>query len=380
MPNFVLMYGEHPLSHTTEPTAMNQTYCVIMAGGGGTRFWPVSRTSRPKQFLDMLGTGKTFLRSTFERFAPFIPAENFLVVTSAAHKQLAMEQLPELTERQILTEPLGRNTATCIAYAAFRLQAICPHATMIVTPADHLILNETVFRSVIEEAADFASTHDALVTIGVHPTRPATGYGYIQTGKAVEGSAMRHVRTFTEKPNAELAQAFLKSGDFVWNSGIFLWQTDIILRELEKLMPDTYYLFRSAGDAYGTPEENAAISRIYPECQSISIDYAVMEKADNVYVRCSDFGWSDIGTWDALYDYLPKDEAGNTADCETVTYDASNCLVRLPKGKLAVIDGLSDYIIVDTPDALLICPKGNEQNIKRYIDAIKYHKKGERYI
>ncbi len=357
----------------------NQTYCVIMAGGGGTRFWPVSRTSRPKQFLDMLGTGKTFLRSTFERFAPFIPAENFLVVTNAAHKQLALEQLPELTERQILAEPLGRNTATCIAYAAFRLQATAPDATMIVTPADHLILNEHVFREVVEEAAEFAGSHDALVTIGVHPTRPATGYGYIQTGKPVGNSGMHQVRTFVEKPNAEMAQTFLQSGDFVWNSGIFLWQTGVILRELEKLMPDTYQLFRSADAAYGTPEESDAIARLYPECRGISIDYAVMEKADNVYVRCGDFGWSDIGTWGSLYDYLPKDDAGNTAGCEAVTFDTTGCLIRMPEGKLAVLEGLSDFIIVDTPDALLVCPKGNEQNIKRFIDAIKFHK-GERHI
>ena len=357
----------------------NQTYCVIMAGGGGIRFWPVSRTARPKQFLDMLGTGKTFLRSTFERFASFIPAENFLVVTNAAHKELALEQLPELTERQILTEPLGRNTATCIAYAAFRLQATAPGATMIVTPSDHLILSAAAFRDVVGEGVDFASTHDALVTIGVRPTRPATGYGYIQTGKSVGDSHLHQVRIFTEKPSAELAQAFLQSGDFVWNSGIFIWQTEAILRQLEKLMPDTYYLFRSAGAVFGTPQENDSIARIYPECRNISIDYAVMEQADNVYVRCGDFGWSDLGTWGSLYDYLPKDENGNTTGCEAVTFDTTDCLVRLPEGKLAVIDGLSDYIVVDTADALLICPKGTEQNIKRYIDAIKFHK-GERHI
>ena len=355
------------------------SYCIIMAGGYGNRFWPVSNKRCPKQFSDILHTGKSFIRQTYERISYLFPANRIYIITGEEYDEMTRKQIPEIPRENILLEPYIRNTATCIAYAAFRLQATAPGATMIVTPSDHLILNEAAFRDVVEEGVDFASTHDALVTIGVRPTRPATGYGYIQTGKSVGDSHLHQVRIFTEKPSAELAQAFLQSGDFVWNSGIFIWQTEAILRQLEKLMPDTYYLFRSAGAVFGTPQENDSIARIYPECRNISIDYAVMEQADNVYVRCGDFGWSDLGTWGSLYDYLPKDENGNTTGCEAVTFDTTDCLVRLPEGKLAVIDGLSDYIVVDTADALLICPKGTEQNIKRYIDAIKFHK-GERHI
>ena len=272
-------------------------YCVIMAGGAGTRFWPISRSGRPKQFLDILGTGKTFIRSTFERFAEFVPAENFLVVTNSTYRDLVLEQLPEIAPQQILAEPLGRNTAPCIAYAAFRLKATAPDSTMIVTPSDHLILNEPAFRNVVEEAVEFASSHEALVTIGVQPTRPATGYGYIQVDQPMRRDGLNKVKTFTEKPNLELAKAFLQSGEFFWNSGIFVWQTRTILESMNRMLPETCQLFASIEGDYGTDREQEGIARIYPECRAISIDYGIMEKADNVYVRCGDFGWSDIGTW-----------------------------------------------------------------------------------
>lgn len=354
-------------------------YCVIMAGGAGTRFWPVSRTGKPKQFLDILGTGKTFIRNTFERFVSFIPAQNFLIVTNSAYKSLVLEQIPEITDQQVLAEPLGRNTAPCIAYAAFRIRAMDPEATMIVSPSDHLILNEGVFRSVVEEALEFASTNEALVTIGVTPTRPATGYGYIQVEQPMRTEGMNKVKTFTEKPNKELAEAFLASGDFFWNSGIFIWQTDAILRSIKSLLPETYQLFDSITSIYNTPGEQQGISHIYPECRAISIDYGIMEKADNVYVRCGDFGWSDIGTWGSLYEYSKKDADGNCGGGEKILFDTNNCLIDLPAEKMAVIEGLDDYIIVDTPDVLMICPKDNEQNIKKFIDTIRFSK-GDHYL
>lgn len=357
----------------------DNTYCVIMAGGAGTRFWPISRQEKPKQFLDILDTGSTFIRSTYERFASFIPARNFLVVTNSSYKSLVLEQIPEIGGDQVLSEPLGRNTAPCIAYAAFRIKAMNPQATMIVTPSDHLILNGPAFREVVEEAVEFASSRDALVTIGVKPTRPATGYGYIQVEQPMREDGMNKVKTFTEKPNSELAQAFLKSGDFFWNSGIFIWQTNAILRSMQSLLPETYQLFNSIYPAYDTPEEESGIARIYPECRAISIDYGIMEKAGNVYVRCGDFGWSDIGTWGSLYDYSPKDACGNTCTGERILFDTKECLIGLPPEKLAVIEGLHDYIIVDTSDVLLICPKDNEQNIKKFIDTVRFSK-GDRYL
>lgn len=355
------------------------TYCVIMAGGAGTRFWPISREKKPKQFLDILGTGKTFIRSTFERFAGFIPAENFLVVTNSSYKDLVLEQIPEIAPNQVLCEPLGRNTAPCITYAAFRLKAMNPDSTMIVTPADHLILNEQVFTDVVKEALSFADKNDALVTIGVHPTRPATGYGYIQVEQPIRKAGINKVKMFTEKPNLDLAQAFLKSGDFFWNSGIFIWQTQVILEAIKKLLPDTYGMFAAIENAYNKPQEQENIDRIYPECRAISVDYGIMEKADNVYVRCGDFGWSDIGTWGSLYEYTQKDEAGNTVSDESALFDTSNCVVRMPSGKLVVIEGLNDFIVVDTNDVLMICPKNNEQNIKKFIDTIRF-RKGNKFI
>ncbi len=350
-----------------------------MAGGVGSRFWPISRLDRPKQFLDILDTGKTFIQSTFDRFVRFIPAENFLIVTNSVYKHLVLEQLPLLKEDQVLCEPLGRNTAPCITYAAFRLKAMNPEATMIVTPADHLILDEEEFGKVICEAAGFASGKDALVTIGLKPTRPATGYGYIQAEKPIVENAINSVKTFTEKPNLELAEAFIRSGEFFWNSGIFVWTVDSIMKPLRRLLPETYRMFESISDHYNTPNEQTHIDRLYPECRSISIDYGIMEKADNVYVRTADFGWSDIGTWGSLYEYASKDAFGNTGEDNTFPFDTRNCLVKIPKDKIAVIDGLDDFIVVDTDDVLMICPKSNEQNIKRFIDAVKFTK-GDGYI
>lgn len=351
---------------------MKKRYCVIMAGGIGSRFWPVSRRSNPKQFLDIMGTGKSFIRLTYERFAGMIPTENFLVVTNDIYKSLVLEHIPELSENQVLCEPIGRNTAPCIAYAAWRIRSIDPEAVMVVTPADHLILNETEFRKVIEESIDFASNHDALMTIGIQPNRPDTGYGYIQVdqSKAINGSEIYPVKTFTEKPNLEMAKVFVESGEFFWNSGIFVWQVPSILKRLDQFLPDVQELFRSIESQYNTPSEQEAINTIYPKCRSISIDFGVMEKSPDVYVRRSEFGWSDVGTWGSLYQQLPKDRVGNIRSAKSITYETSGCIIKAHANKVVVIDGLQDYIVVDTEDALMICPKENEQNIKRFIDDV----------
>ncbi len=356
----------------------NNLYCVIMAGGIGSRFWPLSRGKRPKQFLDILGTGRTFIQQTYDRFKALVPDENFLVVTNAAYAPLVLEQLPMLKASQVLGEPIGRNTAPCIAWAAFRLRATDPGSTMIVTPADHLVLKEAEFHRAVAEGVEFAQQNSVLMTIGIQPSRPDTGYGYIQVGEKISGEVCK-VKTFTEKPNLEMAKVFMESGEFFWNSGIFIWETSQIIEALEMHLPDTAALFDGARALYGTPSEAQAIEQIYSQCRPISIDFGVMEKASNVYVRCSEFGWSDIGTWGSLYQYSPKDEEGNAIRGEAMVYETKNCIVHVPEGKLAVVEGLDDYIVVQTEDALMICPKANEQNIKRFIDDVRFSK-GEKFV
>jgi len=354
----------------------SKLYLVIMAGGVGSRFWPVSRQNKPKQFLDIMGTGKSFIRHTYERFADYIPASNVLVVTNSAYADLVAEHLPELDRSQILCEPIGRNTAPCIAYAAFRLAALDPEATMIVTPADHLILDENEFRANIAECVEFARGNGSLMTLGIKPSRPDTGYGYIQISNR-EG--ISQVRTFTEKPNLTLAQSFVASGEFVWNSGIFVWQNTTILQELKNYLPGTFSLFWAEKELFNTPAEEEAIARIYPQCKSISIDYGVLEHSSQVYVRCCDFGWSDLGTWASLYQNSYKDEQGNSLDRGVITSNTTNCLVRTPEEKLAVIDGLDDYIVIDTDDVLLIYPKSKEQEIKQVTTRLQLED-GEKYL
>ena len=352
-------------------------YCVIMAGGVGTRFWPESRQNKPKQFLDICDTGKSFLRMTYERFAHLVPTENFLVVTNTRYRDLVLEHIPELNAEQILCEPIGRNTAPCICYAAYHLRRIDPEAMMIVTPADHLILNEAEFHSIVEDTISFATDNDALMTIGISPSRPETGYGYIQKS---DNSKISRVKCFTEKPNLELAQVFVQSGEFFWNSGIFVWKVSDIIEALAAHLPEHYALFEEIADKLGTEEESAAIAQVFSECRSISIDYGVMEKAENVYVRCGDFGWSDVGTCGSLYQLSRKDKYANVKPSERCyTYNTRSSMVSLPKGKVAIINGLRDYIVVDTEDVLLICPRAEEQNIKKYIDEVKYNT-GDKHI
>ena len=348
-----------------------EIFCVIMAGGVGTRFWPKSRKSMPKQFLDILGTGKSFIRMTFERFAGRIPAENFLVVTNQSYKSLVLEHLPELKPEQVLCEPIGRNTAPCISYAAHYLQSKAADSLMVVTPSDHYVANEQAFLATLDNCVDFADNNDSLMTIGINPTRPETGYGYIQRSSTEPLSA---VKCFTEKPNLEVAQAFIRSGEFLWNSGIFIWKTSAIISAIEHYLPDMHSLFCSIADKYGTAEEQDAIADVFSKCRAISIDYGVMECADNVFVHNGDFGWSDIGTWGSLYQQSRKDEYANVKPAEgCYTYNTRNTIVSLPKEKVAIISGLRDYIVVDTDDVLMICPRSDEQNLKKYIDDIKFN-------
>lgn len=350
------------------------TYCVIMAGGVGSRFWPLSKASTPKQFLDILGTGKSLLRQTFDRFAPICSPENFLVVTSAEYKEKVMEQIPELKPEQVLLEPFRRNTAPCIAYANAFIRSRNKDAQIVVTPADHLIINEDEFINSINKGLAFVTSKNALLTLGIKPHRPETGYGYIQIGKNDDTKypTFSEVKTFTEKPNLELAKVFYDSGEFFWNSGIFIWSLKAIDEAFAAHLPEVQNLFTKLDGKIGSPNEKQAVNDTYVECKNISIDYGVMEKAANVFVQTVNFGWSDLGTWSSLYEYSAQDKSNNAVICgKTLLYDTENSIVNIPKGKVAVIQGLNDYIVVDSGDALLICPKTNEQQIRQFTADIK---------
>lgn len=338
-----------------------------MAGGVGSRFWPFSRNNRPKQFLDFFGTGRSLLQMTFDRFRQVVPVKNILIVTNVIYKELILEQLPELQPDQVLLEPSRRNTAPCIAYAVNRIKAITDKANIIVAPSDHLILKENDFLDTIRTGIDFIANNDALLTLGIKPSRPETGYGYIQIAEGE--TALRQVKTFTEKPNAELAQIFYETGEFYWNSGIFLWGLQSINTAFDKLLPEVAQKFDEGKSLYNTPEEQAFIDKMYPSCPNISIDYGVMEKSENVYVLCSDFGWTDLGTWGSLYEMSPKDENENvTLKCESMFYGSKNNIVTLPQGRLAVIQDLDGYIVAESDNVLLICKQQDEQNIRQYVN------------
>lgn len=355
-------------------------YVAIMAGGIGSRFWPKSRTHHPKQFLDILNTGKTLIQWTFERFAGFIPKENIYVVTSNEYCEIVKEQLPGIKSENILAEPSRKNTAPCIAYIAFKLLQKDPEASLIVAPSDHLILDVTAFTKVSLEALRFVQKHNALVTLGIKPTHPNTGYGYIQYEQHAVSDNVYKVKTFTEKPNLELAKTFIASGDFLWNAGIFVWQVKNVLAAFEKYLPEMYEIFAAERAKFNTPEEKEAIDNIYPQCTNISIDFGIMEKADNVYIIPSSFGWSDLGTWNSAYDNLEKDYLGNAvAGNNVIVIDATNCMVHAPNNKLVLLQGADDFIIVDTDDVLLVCKKTKEQEIKDYVAEVK-RKKGEKFL
>ncbi len=360
---------------------MNENYYIaIMAGGIGSRFWPESRTHLPKQFLDILGTGKTLIQWTFDRFADFIPAQNIYVVTSDEYTSLVATQLPNIPTANILSEPSRKNTAPCIAYISYKLQKINTNACLLCAPADHIILDQPTFKKVALAAFDFAQHIKSIVTIGIKPNHPNTGYGYIQYDQQPVSNNVHKVKTFTEKPELELAKTFLESGDFLWNGGIFVWQIKNIITAFEKHLPELHELFISEMEHFNTDREKETINKIYPQCTSISIDNGIMEKADNVYVIPAEFGWSDLGTWNSAYDNLEKDYYGNAVTGNSViVIDAKNCMVHAPKNKLLVLQGVEDFIIIDTADALLICKKDKEQHIKEYVAEVKRNK-GEQYL
>lgn len=361
---------------------MDNRYVIIMAGGVGSRFWPLSRKEKPKQFLDILGTGETLIQQTYRRFKSFCPEKNIFVVTSQDHKEIVIEQLG-IDQARVLTEPMRRNTAPCIAYGSFRILNENPNAVIAVTPADHLIVKEKHFSEVMDNAFRFVENNEVLLTLGIKPDRPETGYGYIQANekKGVDGFHSLHkVKTFTEKPNIELAKVFLQSGDFYWNSGIFIWNIKSILGAFEAYLPDMYTAFDEGRSLYGTLDEETFIGRVYSECGNISIDYGVMEKAENVYVMSADIGWSDLGTWSSMNEHIQTDSNGNAILGEHIfSYNNSGNIFNISNGKIAVIQGLKDYIVVDSGDVLLIVRKDDEQNIKRYLDDVKKKTK-EKYL
>ena len=345
---------------------MNNTYVIIMAGGVGTRFWPFSRTSYPKQFHDVLGTGRTLLQQTADRFDGVCPPENIYIVTSDKYKTLCQEQLPFLADNQILCEPVARNTAPCIAYACYKIGQQNPQANIVVAPADHIILKEDLFRQTIRTALDATRTGDILVTLGIQPSRPDTGYGYIQY-LPDPNSAIKKVKTFTEKPQLDLAKQFLESGEFVWNAGIFVWNVQAIAKAFVRYLPEVAEIFEEGQDAYYTNSETAFIEKAYSLSKSISIDNGVMEKADNVYVVLSDFGWSDLGTWKSLYEVSEKDADQNAIDARVMLYDTKNCIIKTPKDRLVAINGLDGFIVAEFDNVLLICRKDEEQKVKQFV-------------
>lgn len=354
-----------------------------MAGGVGARFWPMSKTSRPKQFIDILGVGKTLIRLTFERFTNICPPENILVVTNKIYKDLVLEQLPELTENQVLCEPSRRNTAPCVAYANHKIKSENPDAIVVVAPSDHIILKEEEFVNNIKTAMEAAQQNDWLLTLGIKPSRPDTGYGYIQfMEKKVfnDSTPLYKVKTFTEKPSLDIAKSFLASGDFLWNSGIFIWSLKTINEAFDNLLPEVNSLFEKGAEVYNTEKEERFIDDTYAICKNISIDYGIMEKAKNVYTLAVDFGWSDLGTWGSLYTIRDKDENNNAAVGNNIMlYNTKNCIVNVPENKLVVLQGLDDYIVVEEDDTLLVCRKTDEQQIRQFVADVKVEK-GDKFV
>ena len=359
-------------------------YCVIMAGGVGSRFWPLSRLNHPKQFLDIMGIGKTLIQQTFDRISKIVPHENIIIVTNEIYKDVTMKQL-DIRENQVLCEPMRKNTAPCIAYANFRILKENPNANIVVAPSDHLVTNEEEFLRVVRQALDFTADNNVLLTIGIKPGRPDTGYGYIQvsnepTELKLPCPELKKVRSFTEKPLLELAKIFVESGEFFWNSGMFFWSLSTIMQAFDTHIPSINNLFQQHIDQLNTGSEPEVVASIYAQCRNNSIDYAIMEKAENVYVLCADFGWSDIGTWGSLYANQRKDEKQNAVVGNNVfLYDVKGCEINIPPQKLAVIQGLEDVIVVQTDDVLLICKKDEEQRIKDFVYNVK-SEKGDEYI
>ena len=340
-----------------------------MAGGIGSRFWPLSKDSMPKQFLDILGTGKSFIRATFERFQPLVPAENFIVVTNAAYKHLVLEHLPELREDQVLCEPMRRNTAPCIAYATYHILSKCKEAAIAVTPADHLVTNGVEFCRIIGQGFDFVEQNrEALMTIGIKPSRPETGYGYIEVDCLREG--IQSVKNFKEKPDLETAKRFVADGRYFWNSGIFIWSAEAIMAAFRQYLPDLVALFDEGKGQFGTPQEQEFINRQFQRCENISIDYGVMERSQSRYTVAADFGWSDIGTWGSLYTHAAHDPEGNAVSGQVLPVDSTNCVINIEPGHKAIVQGLDNYLVALRDKSLLICRLSDEQQIKNWVERI----------
>jgi mannose-1-phosphate guanylyltransferase len=358
---------------------MKNYFALIMAGGVGSRFWPISRTVHPKQFIDILGTGKTLIQSTYERFSKIVPEENILIVTNEQYKDLVKKQIPGIQDQQILTEPVMRNTAPCVAYGMYKIKKMNSEAAVVVAPSDHLILEEDAFRDHILKSLEAASQHDCLITLGIKPTRPDTGYGYIQFNDERLTGDFHKVKTFTEKPDLEIAKTFLQSGDFLWNAGIFVWSVESILKAFTEHLPEINDIFKQGIGAYQTPKEKEFIQKAYYQCTNISIDYGIMEKADNVYVMPSAFGWSDLGTWASVYELSEKDYMGNAVVQQegVMMYDSANCMVNVPAGKKVILRGLNDFIVVEANNTLLICPRDQEQSVKQIVADVKQKFGGE---
>jgi mannose-1-phosphate guanylyltransferase len=349
-----------------------------MAGGVGTRFWPYSRNSQPKQFLDVMGTGKSLLRSTYERFLPLAPAENIFVITHEEHFNITREQLPELNASQILAEPMRKNTAACIAYACHKINKLNPQALIVVSPTDHLILNENDFQQTIGKVGEQAKSQDKLITLGIKPTRPETGYGYIQF---IDGkSLLKKVKTFTEKPELSLAKKFLDSGDFVWNAGLFIGGVQAFLDAYKKYLPEMNEIFDDISDKISTEEEKAAIRSAYAQVKNISVDYGIMEKADNVYVWPSNFAWSDLGSWASLHDLSPKDGNNNSVAADAMLYDMRNSIIRGEKGKLIVAQGLNGYLVGTFGNVTIVCEKDKEDLFRRFVNDLKAKSNGGEFL
>jgi len=346
-------------------------YAILMAGGVGSRFWPVSTQNFPKQFHDMLGTGDTLIQKTFNRLAQLIPEENIFILTNERYNDLVFEQLPSVTKRQVVLEPAMRNTAPCILYAALKIQKENEDAVMIVAPSDHWIEDEQAFSSNVKTAFDFCESQNALMTLGITPTFPNTGYGYIEFDKS-NTSTIKPVHQFREKPDYETAKSFLEQGNFLWNAGIFMWSAKSVISAFEINQPGLFQLFKQGYDTYNTDLEDAFIKENYAKAENISIDYAIMEKSDNVYVIPATFDWNDLGTWGSLYDKLDKDEQNNAVvNSKVLAEDATGNMIRSKKDKIVVVDGLKDYIIVDKDEVLLIFPKQKEQDIKKVLQNVK---------
>ncbi len=348
-------------------------YAVLMAGGVGSRFWPVSTRSYPKQFHDLLGSGQSLLQRTFTRLSRFIPAENILILTNADYRDLVLGQLPQIGPAQVVTEPAMRNTAPCILYAALKIRKMDPHACMVVAPSDHWIEDEDAFERDVVRCFEAASASSALCTLGIQPTFPNTGFGYIEFDRgADDATGLKKVRQFREKPDYETARAFLAQGNFLWNAGIFAWSASSIVDAFRRYQPEQYALFAGGLEVYNTPGEAAFIEANYALAANISIDYAIMERSDQVYVLPASFDWNDLGTWGSLYDKMDKDPAGNAiARGAVLTENCSGNMIRLPEGKIGVLEGLEGYIVVDTEKVLLIVPKTREQEIKQWVARVR---------